>query len=92
MVRGTGRVANAGLAAWQIAGKTGTTENFQDAWFTGFLAKEEVLPSANPPLFHRVYQVIAWIMVATLGVALLVHFTLTGFKLLVLGVEVVLLA
>jgi penicillin-binding protein 1A len=36
MVRGTGRVANAGLAAWQIAGKTGTTENFQDAWFTGF--------------------------------------------------------
>jgi hypothetical protein len=60
-------------------------------FITGFLAKEDVVPSANPPLYHRIYQVIAWIMVATLGLALLVHFTLTDFKLLVLGVEVVLL-
>ncbi|WP_284943880.1 penicillin-binding protein 1A [Acidisoma cladoniae] len=36
MLRGTGRVADTGLAAWQPAGKTGTTEDFQDAWFTGF--------------------------------------------------------
>ena len=36
MTRGTGRVADAGLQAWTPAGKTGTTEDFQDAWFTGF--------------------------------------------------------
>jgi hypothetical protein len=60
-------------------------------FITAFLA-DAVVPSTNPPLYHRIYQVVAWIMVATLGVALLVHFTLTNFKLLVLGVEVVLLA
>ncbi|MCB8876516.1 penicillin-binding protein 1A [Acidisoma silvae] len=36
MTRGTGRVADQGLQAWTPAGKTGTTEDFQDAWFTGF--------------------------------------------------------
>lgn len=36
MTNGTGRVADRGLQAWTPAGKTGTTENFQDAWFTGF--------------------------------------------------------
>jgi penicillin-binding protein 1A len=36
MTRGTGRVAGLGLSAWTPAGKTGTTEDFQDAWFTGF--------------------------------------------------------
>lgn len=36
MTRGTGRVAGLGLQAWTPAGKTGTTEDFQDAWFTGF--------------------------------------------------------
>jgi penicillin-binding protein 1A len=36
MVRGTGRVADLGLQGWTPAGKTGTTEDFQDAWFTGF--------------------------------------------------------
>jgi penicillin-binding protein 1A len=36
MTRGTGRVADLGLQAWTPAGKTGTTEDFQDAWFTGF--------------------------------------------------------
>ncbi|HEX3982906.1 MAG TPA: penicillin-binding transpeptidase domain-containing protein, partial [Acidisoma sp.] len=36
MTRGTGRVADEGLQAWTPAGKTGTTEDFQDAWFTGF--------------------------------------------------------
>jgi penicillin-binding protein 1A len=36
MTRGTGRVADIGLQGWTPAGKTGTTEDFQDAWFTGF--------------------------------------------------------
>ncbi|HTH99426.1 MAG TPA: PBP1A family penicillin-binding protein [Acidisoma sp.] len=36
MTNGTGRVADRGLQAWTPAGKTGTTEDFQDAWFTGF--------------------------------------------------------
>jgi penicillin-binding protein 1A len=36
MTRGTGRVADLGLQSWTPAGKTGTTEDFQDAWFTGF--------------------------------------------------------
>jgi penicillin-binding protein 1A len=36
MTRGTGRVADLGLSGWTPAGKTGTTEDFQDAWFTGF--------------------------------------------------------
>jgi penicillin-binding protein 1A len=36
MTHGTGRVADQGLQAWTPAGKTGTTEDFQDAWFTGF--------------------------------------------------------
>jgi penicillin-binding protein 1A len=36
MTRGTGRVADLGLQGWTPAGKTGTTEDFQDAWFTGF--------------------------------------------------------
>jgi penicillin-binding protein 1A len=33
--RGTGVAAGAGLGR-QIAGKTGTTQDFQDAWFAGF--------------------------------------------------------
>jgi penicillin-binding protein 1A len=36
MTNGTGRGADQGLQAWTPAGKTGTTEAFQDAWFTGF--------------------------------------------------------
>ncbi len=36
MTHGTGRVADTGLQGWTPAGKTGTTEDFQDAWFTGF--------------------------------------------------------
>ncbi|GAB0114517.1 penicillin-binding protein 1A [Acidisoma sp. C75] len=36
MTNGTGIVADRGLQPWTPAGKTGTTENFQDAWFTGF--------------------------------------------------------
>jgi penicillin-binding protein 1A len=31
---GTGTAAQ--LAGWQVAGKTGTTENFGDAWFVGY--------------------------------------------------------
>ncbi len=35
VTRGTGTAAGAGLNR-QIAGKTGTTQDFQDAWFAGF--------------------------------------------------------
>ncbi len=31
---GTGTAAQ--LPGWQVAGKTGTTENYGDAWFVGF--------------------------------------------------------
>jgi membrane peptidoglycan carboxypeptidase len=38
---GTGTAAQ--LPGWQVAGKTGTTENYGDAWFVGFTA-----PPADP--------------------------------------------
>ena len=34
MLRGTGR--NAAVAGRPVAGKTGTAENYQDAWFVGY--------------------------------------------------------
>ena len=32
--QGTGQAAN--VTGWQVAGKTGTAENYQDAWFVGY--------------------------------------------------------
>jgi penicillin-binding protein 1A len=36
VTRGTGTLAGAGMTDREIAGKTGTTEDFNDAWFGGF--------------------------------------------------------
>ncbi len=36
VTRGTGRAA--ALKGWQAAGKTGTTQDFKDAWFVGYTA------------------------------------------------------
>ncbi len=33
---GTGYEASKGMNGWQIAGKTGTSQDFNDAWFVGF--------------------------------------------------------
>ena len=33
VVRGTGKAANLG---WRVAGKTGTSQRFRDAWFIGY--------------------------------------------------------
>ena len=30
------RASRRGFPGWQVAGKTGTTENYGDAWFVGF--------------------------------------------------------
>ena len=37
MVRGTGSKVN--LAGWEAGGKSGTTQDFRDAWFVGFTAR-----------------------------------------------------
>ncbi|WP_332684535.1 transglycosylase domain-containing protein [Bosea sp. (in: a-proteobacteria)] len=37
MVRGTGSKAN--LPGWEMGGKSGTTQDFRDAWFVGFSAR-----------------------------------------------------
>lgn len=37
MQRGTGSKAN--LAGWEMGGKSGTTQDFRDAWFVGFSAR-----------------------------------------------------
>ena len=34
IINGTGK--NASVQDWQIAGKTGTSQSFRDAWFVGF--------------------------------------------------------
>lgn len=38
MLTGTGQSARARGVTWEIAGKTGTTSNYKDAWFAGYSA------------------------------------------------------
>ncbi|WP_319458085.1 MULTISPECIES: hypothetical protein [unclassified Mycobacterium] len=59
-------------------------------FLTAFMA-DKVVPSANPPLYHRIYQWIAIAMVVTLVAAVVVHFALDNFNHIVLVVEVVLI-
>ena len=59
-------------------------------FLTAFLA-DKVVPSANPALYHRIYQWIAIAMVVTLIGAVVVHFALHNFNHVVLLVEVVLI-
>ena len=59
-------------------------------FLTAFLA-DKVVPSANPALYHRIYQWIAIAMVVTLIGAVVVHFALDNFNHVVLLVEVVLI-
>jgi uncharacterized membrane protein len=59
-------------------------------FLTAFMA-DKAVPSANPALYHRIYQWIAFAMVLTLIAAVVVHFTLDDFNHVVLVVEVVLI-
>ena len=59
-------------------------------FLTAFMADKAVL-SANPPLYHRIYQCIAITMVVTLIAAVVVHFALDNFNHIVLVVEMVLI-
>lgn len=59
-------------------------------FLTAFMA-DKVVPSANPPLYHRIYQRTAIAMVVTLIAAVVVHFALDNFNHIVLVVEVVLI-
>jgi hypothetical protein len=59
-------------------------------FLTAFMA-DKAVPSANPRLYHRIYQCIAIAMVLTLIAAVVVHFALDDFNHIVLVVEVVLI-
>jgi hypothetical protein len=61
-------------------------------FITAFIADKGVVPSANPALYHRIYQGIAVVMAATLVGAVVVHFALDNFNHVVLWVEVALIA
>jgi hypothetical protein len=60
-------------------------------FITAFLA-DKVVASANPALYHRIYQGIAVAMAVTLIGAVVVHFVLDNFNHVVLWVEVALIA
>jgi hypothetical protein len=61
-------------------------------FITAFIADKAVVPSANPALYHRIYQGIAVVMAITLVGAVIVHFALDNFNHVVLWVEVALIA
>lgn len=61
-------------------------------FLTAFVADKGVVLTANPALYHRIYQAIAITMALTLLAAVIVHFVLSTFSHVVIVVEVVLLA
>lgn len=61
-------------------------------FIAAFVADKGVVQSANPALYHRIYQGIAVGMALTLSAAVIAHFALDNFNHVVLWTEVALIA